>query len=574
MEAKWWVMMPVFLPERELQVIGTKKQPISYFRDKYADRVCHTIEMEGDHPFLSELKMAFERQLVSQDKAKNALSQAVLDSILRLGNPKWPLGVFFFHGPTWVGKTEIVKALSETMFWDPNGFIKINCENLAEMHSSSNLFGAPKWYIWYDDKTPFTNKNVTLAYDVAKKTGKLNPMIERLPWLNILLFDEIEKAHPEVIQQLLWLLDEGKVTTSKWEVVNFQNSIIVFTSNIGQEKITQEKNKNAIWFASSKSSKADLEKIFQASLKEIFKPEFLWRIHAFIEFEELSRNEDCIKIIDIQVKEFNEYLLKYYTESHIQFELSPELYEYILQKWFSREKWARELVRTYNDVVKRYLTRLLHSPSFKKYYEYEGKIIIGISVDREERLTFDIVLNGEKEDIKEFNIWEILSENQEMSLETLKKIYTAISAYTLLTYQCIGEDIDMSDELKIYAAKLREFWLNQTDISSLKNRAFLEWLRDLSFIQDFETMGLWSEENELFSPYEPRTLLKAIERKIEVIYRKTGKTEKRFIHKSIKDVMEMMAKFMWVDKLSGKQENKVLFYIRKTLVEKYWIRYY
>jgi len=81
-------MMPVFLPERELQVIGTKKQPISYFRDKYADRVCHTIEMEGDHPFLSELKMAFERQLVSQDKAKNALSQAVLDSILRLGNPK------------------------------------------------------------------------------------------------------------------------------------------------------------------------------------------------------------------------------------------------------------------------------------------------------------------------------------------------------------------------------------------------------------------------------------------------------------------------------------------------------
>jgi len=546
------------------------KKFVSYFRQKYSQLVCDTIAMDNKHPFLTELKQAFENHVVSQDKAKEALSQALLDSILRLWDPKGPLWVFFFHGPTWVGKTEIVKALAETMFGDAWAFIKINCENFSDRYTGSNLFGSPKWYIWYDEETPFTNKKITSAFDIAKKTWKLNPMIQRMPWFNILLFDEIEKAHPEVIQQLLWLLDEWKIQTSKWEVVNFQNSIIILTSNIWQDEISREKNKNNIWFSSDKANIQDLEKIFQDSLKKIFKPEFIWRIHSFIEFVELSK-EDCRKIIDIQVQKFNEYLIKYYSESHIQFELSPELYEYIIQKWYSREKWARELVRTYDNLVKRYLTRLLHSSSFKKYFDYEGQIMIGIDTDTLWNLSFDIIYNGDK--VYDVEAIETQWEDVEISLEQLRAIYATVSAYTELSYLSIGDNIDMRDELKFYATKLKQYGLSQNDISSLKERAFLEWLRDLTFIQDFEGIGLWDQEIELFFPYEPRTILKIVERKIQNIYQNNQGVKRKFIQKSIKAVMESIEKLMKVEDLSWEQSNQVLLYIKKTLLEKYSIHY-
>lgn len=493
-----------------------------------------------------------------------------MDSILRLWDSKWPLGVFFFHWPTWVWKTEIVKALADTMFWDPNGFIKINCENFSDRYSGSNLFWAPKWYIWYDDKTPFTNKNVTLAYDVAKQTKNLHPMLANLPWFNILLFDEIEKAHPEVIQQLLGLLDEWKITTSNWEVVNFQNSIIVFTSNLWQDKISDAKSKKSIWFWTSWVEKIDIEKIFKSSLKEKFKPEFIWRIHAFVEFEELSK-EDCIEIIDIQVKKFNEYLLRYFTESHIQFELSPDVYEYILQTWYSNEKWARELVCTYNNLIKRYFTRLLHSSWFKKYYDYQGNVLVGIDLDMNKNIVFEIILDGQNISESDVKLLEYKEEKPSLSLDRLNEIYATMSAYIELTYINIDGDIDLRDELKIYTNKLKQFWLSQIDISSLKQRAFIEWLRDLVFLEDFEWIWLWTDNKDLFFPYEPRTILKIVERKIESVYNRGHIPRRKFIQNSVKAIMETITQILNISELSGSQENQLLIYIRKVFVEKYGI---
>lgn len=549
------------------------KRASVYFQQKYAQKIFDTIEMDKHHPFLTELMASFDANLVSQQKAKETLSQAILDSILRLDDPKWPLGVFFFHGPTGVGKTEIVKALAETIFWDAGGFIKVNCENFSESHTGSNLFWSPKWYIGYDEEPVFSNKKVTLAYDTAKKIGKLHPMVSRLPWCNILLFDEIEKAHPVVIQQLLALLDEGKITTSKWEVVNFQNSIIIFTSNIWQERITHEKNKNAIWFSPTWVQSWDVNKIFQSSLKDIFKPEFIGRIHSFIEFEELSK-QNCIKIIDIQVKKFNDYLLKYFAETHIQFELSPEVYDYILKNGYSQTKWARDLIRCYENFVKRYLTRLLSSNSFKKYYEYEGNVLIGIDIDDKNELFFDIILDaGNEQDASSANVilLPFLWERSEISLEKLQNIYANISAYTELSYVSIDGDVDLRDELKIYSDRLKQLWLSQTDISSLKYRGYLEWLRDLAFLKDFEWIVLDEETQNLFIPYDMRTILKIVERKMEGIHKKYGKKKKIFVKNSMEWVIEIIARLMWVEELSGGQLNEVLIYIRKVLVEKYGI---
>lgn len=554
-----------------LALNGENWKKISYFKEKYKQKIFESLNIDLNHPFLDELKKSFDSHLVSQGSAKEYLSQAVLDSVLKIWDSKWPLWVFFFHWPTWVWKTEIVKALAETMFWDPNWFIKINCENYADRYTWSNLFWAPKWYLWYNEKTPFNNKNITLAFDVAKQMKKLNKIISNMPWFNILLFDEIEKAHPEVIQQLLWILDEWKVTISNWEVVNFQNSIIIFTSNIWQQQISWEKGKTPIWFWTNWVTSKDIEKIFKASLKEKFKPEFIWRIHNFVEFNELSK-DDCREIIDIQLNKLNQYLLKYFPELHIQLEISPDLYDYIIKKWYSSEKWARELVRTFNTLVVRYFTRLLHSDEFTQYYDYPWEVLVWIDINNAEKLDFCVILDWWKVVKKEVKLLENKQENKWLTLDKLNQVYSAMSAYVELTYINLDWDIDLKDELKIYADKLKSFWLSQTDISSLKNRAYLEWLRDLVFLQDFEWIWNWDEIKDLFHPYEARTLIKIVERKFASIYwEKWNISKRKFIIDWTKSVVEIVSRLLKVEELTWSQVNQLLFYVRKVLVEKYWI---
>lgn len=546
---------------------------INYFQEKYKKNITHPLELDFEHPFLGELKTSFENHVVWQQQAKNYLSQAILKSVLKIWEHKWPLWVFFFYWPTWVWKTEIVKALASTMFWDEWWFIKINCENLQQPHTSSTLFWAPPWYLWFDKQPRLTNKSVMNAFDVAKQMKKLNKIISWLPWFNIILFDEIEKAHPDVIQQLLWLIDEWKVITANWEVVNFQNSIIIFTSNVWQKEINWLKWKTWIWFSQSKVDKKEIKKQFEKSLKEKFSLEFIWRIHNFVEFHELEE-EDCKKIIYIQVKKFNEYLLKYFAESHIQIELSPWVYDYIIKKWYSQEKWARELVIYYNSFVKTYIDMLFHSDQFAKYYDYSWKVLIWVDINNNEKLEFLIILDWDKKTKKEVKVSEVKNNKNNLDLDKLNQIFTTISVYVELTYINLDWDVDIKDELKIYANKLKEFWLSQTDISWLKNRAYLEWLRDLVFIQDFEALWNWDDIKDLFYPYETRTLMKIIERKLENIYwEKWSISKKKFVKEWVKSIVEFMIKLLRVEELSWSQTNQLLFYIRKVLVEKYWIKF-
>ena len=200
---------------------------------------------------------------------------------------------------------------------------------------------------------------------------------------SILLVDEADKIHEEILQQFLWIMDEWKVTVSNGEVVNLQNTIIIFTSNVWQKEISAFKSKNVMWFGEKQVSQKDLHKILQESLKQMVSPEFLWRVWNFIDFDELT-TQDSKDIIDIEVTKLNKYLLKYFSEAHVQFELSPAVYDLVIKEWYSKEKWARELSRTFQKLVKRGLQKMLFSDEFVPYYDYKWPVLIGFDVNEKQ----------------------------------------------------------------------------------------------------------------------------------------------------------------------------------------------
>lgn len=569
----WWndheALMKLDIPK----VGESWARKVSFFEEKYKTKVCNVVELDLHHPFLQELHESFDAHVVWQRKAKEVLSQAILDCVLKIEDSDSPLWVFFFHWPTWVGKTEIVKALAETLFGDKWGLIKVNCELLSEEHKWSNLFWAPPWYRWSDKMPLLNNKSVTNAFDVAKLNKKLNKMIAHLPWLNILLVDEIEKAHDDVVQQFLSLIDEWKITTSDGEMVNFQNSIIIFTSNIGQKELSELKKRNPMWFTPSESSVTQKEWDFEKVLYSKFSPEFIGRVHYFVEFEDLTI-DDCKEIIDIQLRRLNKYLLKYFVESHIQLEISPDVYEHIIQNGYSQAKGARNLIRSFKHSVKRYFIRLIHSEEFKKYYDYKWKIIVGMDIENGV-FNYVTILDGVLEEKKPEPVMLLEHKNlskQSMSLSVLNDIYATMSAFTNLQYLNLDSEIDMKDEIMIYAERLRNYGLSTQDIKNLKNRAYLEWLRDLVFLSDFTGFDKWDENIELFHPFDLRTIQKIVNRKMKEVYWLWHISKKKFILESVRGIIDIVSELMKMEDLTGSQTNQLLFYIKKTLFEEYKIQ--
>ncbi len=541
------------------------EEKTTYFKNKYKTKVADTLIISQNHPYLEELKSFFDKHLVSQEEAKKELADSVLDSVLRVWEHKWPLGVYFFHWPTWVWKTEIVKALAENMFWDANAFIKINCENFSDSNSWNNLFWSPKWYIWYDDKIPFTNENIFSSYDNAKKLWKLNKILSKMYWINILLFDEVEKAHPKIIQSLLWLIDEWKAENSKWEILNFQNSIIIFTSNLWQEEISKSKSKNYIWFNSPsiKEKEGDKNEIFLNSLKAHFKPEFIWRIDKFIEFNELSK-EDCEKIIDIELNKFNKYLIKYYPQSHIQIELAPSIFEEIIKKWYSKEKWARELVRNYNNVVSRYFNKLLHSNEFNKYFDYKWKIIIGLDLDKNKNLFNEIILESKEIRNKEIKLLWYRKIKNEMYLDKLEDTYWTISAYLWLVFFSLDWNIDVKDEIKEYIEKLKQLWLSSDDIEQLQNRVFIDRLGKINYITNFNWFN-FDKKDYLFYPYNIKTIKKIVYKKILYLDDNYDLSIKQLKSMAITHILKIIKDLLKVEELSREQ----IIAIKEIIIEQF-----
>lgn len=275
------------------------------------------------------LEKVLSQRIIGQKEAIAAVSAAMRRSKSGIANPNRPIGSFMFLGPTGVGKTETAKVLAAEVFGRENALVKIDMSEFMEKHNVSRLVGAPPGYVGYEE------------------AGKLTETVRRNPY-SLILFDEIEKAHPEIFNILLQILEDGYLTDAKGRKVNFKNSIIILTSNIGVEQL----NRAAIGFQKPKKKEA-AEKNYQeikekviSSLKENFRPEFLNRLDKIIVFHPLMP-EDILCIVELQLQELS---LKLQAEE-ILLKFDKTVPEFIAQKGFDPEFGARPIRRAISDFI-------------------------------------------------------------------------------------------------------------------------------------------------------------------------------------------------------------------------------
>ena len=246
--------------------------------------------LESESQKLLEMESRLHDRIVGQDNAIKAISDAIRRGRSGLKDPNRPIGSFIFIGPSGVGKTELAKALAEFLFDDEDALVRVDMSEYREQHTVSRLFGAPPGYVGYEEG------------------GQLTEAVRRRPY-RVVLFDEIEKAHPEVWNSLLQILDDGRLTDGQGRVVDFKNTVLIMTSNLGTEFVKSSGSLGFLGKDESDDVKASHEKIEKA-LKDAFRPEFLNRIDEIITFSALTK-EDVLEIVDLQIKEIiqrtNEY---------------------------------------------------------------------------------------------------------------------------------------------------------------------------------------------------------------------------------------------------------------------------
>jgi ATP-dependent Clp protease ATP-binding subunit ClpB len=294
--------------------------------------------LEGEIEKLIHMEERLSKRVVGQDEAIKAVTNAIRRSRAGLSDPNRPIGSFIFLGPTGVGKTELAKALAEFLFNDENALVRIDMSEYMEKHTVSRLIGAPPGYVGYEEG------------------GQLTERIRRRPY-SVILLDEIEKAHPDVFNILLQLLDDGRLTDGHGRTVDFRNTVVIMTSNIGSQFITSFRDENII-----------REKIMEA-LKSKFRPEFLNRIDEIIIFNRLKK-EDILKIVDIQIG----YLQKRLIDKKIKIELTEKAKNYLVEKGYDENYGARPLKRVIQREIENPLALKIISGEFKE----NDKIIVDV----------------------------------------------------------------------------------------------------------------------------------------------------------------------------------------------------
>lgn len=287
---------------------------------------------EDENEKLKNLEKTLHERVVGQTEAVSAISKAIRRGRVGLKDPKRPIGSFIFLGPTGVGKTELSKALAEALFGDENAMIRVDMSEYMEPHSISKLIGAPPGYVGFDDG------------------GQLTEKVRRKPYC-VILFDEIEKAHPDVMNMLLQILEDGRLTDATGRTVNFKNSVIIMTSNVGARLITDTKtlgftNVNKDKDEDEKKKYEETKKEVLAELKKQFRPEFINRIDEIIVFHKLSDSE-IQEIIDIMLKEVQKRL----EDTGIQIKIDKSVKELIAKKGVDKAYGARPLRRTIQTVL-------------------------------------------------------------------------------------------------------------------------------------------------------------------------------------------------------------------------------
>ena len=276
---------------------------------------------------LKELENELHKRVVGQEEAIVSVSKAIRRGRVGLKDPKRPIGSFIFLGPTGVGKTETCKALAQALFGDENTMIRIDMSEYMEKHTVSKLIGSPPGYIGFEEG------------------GQLTEKVRRKPY-SVVLFDEIEKAHPDVFNILLQILDDGRLTDSQGRVVDFRNTVVIMTSNIGARQISDKKE---IGFSGNENKNKSYEKIknnVMSELKKEFRPEFLNRIDEIIVFKQLSE-EEISQIVDLMLITTVERL----KDKKIKIKISDELKKEIAKKGFDPVYGARPIKRAIQNMI-------------------------------------------------------------------------------------------------------------------------------------------------------------------------------------------------------------------------------
>jgi ATP-dependent Clp protease ATP-binding subunit ClpB len=288
--------------------------------------------LEGEREKLMKMESRLEMRVIGQDDAVKAVSNAVRRNRAGLGDPNRPIGSFLFLGPTGVGKTELTKALAEFLFDDENAMVRIDMSEFMEQHSVARLIGAPPGYVGYEEG------------------GRLTEAVRRRPY-SVILFDEIEKAHRDVFNVLLQVLDDGRLTDGQGRTVNFKNTVIVMTSNIGSSEIQRLSTENA--------QEWEIEAAVKEMLKQHFRPEFLNRIDETIVFHPLQK-EQLTKIVDVQL----EHLRKRLAARHLSLQITDTAKRLLAEEGYDPIYGARPLKRVIQQRVENPLAQRILGGDF------------------------------------------------------------------------------------------------------------------------------------------------------------------------------------------------------------------
>ena len=302
---------------------------------------------QDENEKLKNLEKTLHERVIGQNEAVEAVAKAIRRGRVGLKDPNRPIGSFLFLGPTGVGKTELSKALAETLFGNENAMIRIDMSEYMEPHSVSKLIGSPPGYVGFDEG------------------GQLTEKIRRKPY-SVILLDEVEKAHPDVMNMLLQILDDGRLTDAQGRTVNFKNTVIIMTSNIGARLIT---DKNILGFSNDNNKNEETQKEYETikkdvmgELKKQFRPEFINRIDEIIVFHKLN-NEDIRKIMDIMLNQ----LISRLKEQEIDIEIDESVKKLLIEKGVDIKYGARPLKRTIQNILEDKIAEAM----------LDGKITVG-----------------------------------------------------------------------------------------------------------------------------------------------------------------------------------------------------
>ena len=306
--------------------------------------------MQGEREKLLNMEGILHERVIGQDEAVTKVSEAILRSRAGIKDPDKPVGSFLFLGPTGVGKTELAKALAQSLFDDEKNLVRIDMSEYMEKYSVSRLIGAPPGYVGYEEG------------------GQLTEAVRRKPY-SVVLFDEIEKAHPDVFNVLLQVLDDGRVTDSQGRTVDFKNTIIILTSNLGSMQILDGIQENGEISKEAIDSVNDL-------LKASFRPEFLNRLDEIVFYKPLQK-ENIGKIVDLMLKD-----LKYrLSGKNLSLEVSEAAKDYIIEKGYDPNYGARPLKRLIQSevetlIAKEIIKKDIPAGSVLKVDAVDGKLTV------------------------------------------------------------------------------------------------------------------------------------------------------------------------------------------------------